>query len=103
MLQKYEDIIGVSFETGDFKERIKIELIIEDIHVKYLRSLPLHQSQKIDIIKEKGKYKVTYFLIPNYEFKTQILKMGDYAEVISPVELRVEIIKMLENTIKKYE
>jgi len=102
LLQKYNDIIGVSFETEDFKERIKIELIIEDIHVKYLRSLPLHHSQKIDPIKEKGKQKVTYFLIPNYEFKTQILKMGDYAEVIFPVELREEIRGMLENTLNNY-
>ncbi len=102
-LLKYKDIIGVSFEPKDPKEKVKIELLIDELHVKYLRSLPLHHSQKIDPINKNGKQKVTYFLIPNYEFKTQILKMGDYAELISPVGLRDEIKRMLESALEKYE
>jgi len=82
---------------------VKIELLIDELHVKYLRSLPLQHSQKIDPIGENRKHKVTFFLIPNYEFKTQILKMGDYAELISPVELRGEIKRMLENSLENYE
>jgi len=102
-LEKYKDIIGISLEPEDLKEKVKIELLIDELHVKYLRSLPLHHSQKIDPIGENRKHKVTFFLIPNYEFKTQILKMGDYCEVISILALRVEIKRMIENTLEKYE
>lgn len=102
-LEKYKDIIGVSFEPKDPKEKVKIELLVHELHVKYLRSLPLHHSQEIDPNTKNGKNSVTFFLIPNYEFKTQILKMGDYAEVISPGGLRDEIKGMLRNALERYE
>ena len=102
-IKKYDDIIGVSFEHGNQRRKKKIELLIDQLHVNYLESLPLHHSQEIDNDIKEGKQKVTYFLIPNYEFKTQILKMGDYAEVISPIELREDITKMLEGALKNYK
>lgn len=101
-LQKYYDIVGVSFELGDLKEKIKVELLADEEHAKYLDSLPLHHSQVIQPFPKDGKYEVEYFLIPNYEFKTQILKMGTKAEVISPIELRNEIKGMLQSTLDYY-
>jgi len=101
-LEKYQDIIGVSFEEDDPKEKIKIELLVDKEHAKYLNSLPLHHSQIIHPFSSHGKHKVTYFLIPNYEFKTRILKMGEKAEVVLPIELRSEIKKMLQDNLNIY-
>tara|TARA_R110002111_G_scaffold108261_2_gene166930 strand:- start:110 stop:1033 length:924 start_codon:yes stop_codon:yes gene_type:complete len=101
-LEKYKDILGVSFELEDPKEKVKIELLIDEEHTKYLSSLPLHHSQKIDSKTENNKQRVRYELIPNYEFKIQILKMGNKAELISPIELRNDIKRMLEDTLNNY-
>jgi len=101
-LEKYKNIIGVSFEDDDPKEKIKIELIVDEEHAKYLNSLPLHHSQYIHPFKVYDKFKVTYFLIPNYEFKTQILKMGRKAEILKPNDLREEIKGMLTSALDSY-
>lgn len=101
-LEKYNDIIGVSFETDYSHNKIKVVMLIDKLHVKYLKSLPLHSSQEIHPINKDGKHLISYFLIPNYEFETQILKMGDYAEVISPLALRDRIKSMLSSALDKY-
>ena len=100
--KKYDDIIGVSFDFGDPKEKIKIELLVEEEHAKYLNSLPLHHSQIIHPLLSNEKHSVEYFLIPNYEFKTQVLKMGGEAVVVSPTALKEEIKRMLKVTFERY-
>ena len=53
----------------------------------FLRTLPLHTSQKEEKTDEKGTT-FSFFLIPNYEFCHEILTHGSGAEVLSPQSLR---------------
>lgn len=101
-IQRFDNIVGIGIEPGDPKEKLDVLLLVDAMHVNYLESLPLHISQRIGKDLGNGKMRVTYNLIPNYEFKTQILKMGDYAEVVEPAFLRNEIIQMLQNTLQNY-
>ncbi len=96
-LKRFDDIIGLHIKNT---EPIEIGLVVNDVHIKYLESLPLHSSQVIQPKNNKGQHIVKYLLIPNYEFKTQILKMADQAKVLSPDSLKKEIQNMLRNTLK---
>jgi len=57
----------------------------------YLKSLPLHHSQKI--LEETNESTVfQYYLSPTFDFKQELLRYGAGIEVIEPKELRDEII-----------
>jgi len=98
-LESFDDIIGLHFNQG---KPTSIRLLVDGIHIKYMNSLPLHHSQKIHTENEKGQYFVDFFLIPNYEFMTQILKIGSEVEVIYPNELKEEVKNILQAALKKY-
>lgn len=99
-LAKFDNIIGLHYEDNS---PVKIRLLVNGVHVKYMRSLPLHHSQIIHTENEKEQYFVDFFLVPNYEFKSQILKMGPEAEVLYPNSLKQEIKEMLEETLIRYK
>jgi len=98
-LKEFDTIVGLNYNTD---KPVKIRLLVDQVHVKYMRSLPIHRSQDIHSKNKKGQYFVDFFLAPNYEFKMQILKMGEDALVIHPIELKNDIKKILQNLLNKY-
>jgi predicted DNA-binding transcriptional regulator YafY len=72
-LSKFEHTVGLTYGKGQPE---KVSLLVDELHVKYMRSLPLHQSQIIHKKNKEHKHQVDFYLYPNYEFKTQILKIG---------------------------
>lgn len=100
-LDQFHKIVGLNFNDGDGKIK-EIKLRVHANHIKYLSGLPLHHSQRIDYTTGEPHGTVTYQVIINYEFKVEILKMGNLAEVISPPKLRDAIKKMLEETLELY-
>jgi predicted DNA-binding transcriptional regulator YafY len=98
-LKKFDNIIGLNFNN---KIPIKIRLLVDALHIKYMKSLPLHHSQIIHSENENQQYFVDFFLIPNYEFISQILKIGEEAEVIYPNDLRTSIKNVLKASLNKY-
>lgn len=99
-LKNFDDIIGLDFNQG---KPTNIRLLVDGIHIKYMKSLPLHHSQNIHTENENGEFFVDFFLSPNYEFTTQILKIGNEVEVLYPPELRDEIKNTLTKTLNKYQ
>jgi len=96
----FNSIIGLDYENS---KPIEIRLRVNELHINYMRSLPIHHSQVIhDTKNEEGQHFVDFFLVPNYEFKSQVLKMGVEAVVISPETLKVEIKGMLKAALKQY-
>ena len=98
-LSNFENVVGINYNTAKPE---KISILVDSIHIKYMESLPLHHSQMILPKNKEGKHQVDFFLVPNYEFMTQILKIGDEVEVISPVKFRNEIRNILKQALKKY-
>lgn len=97
----YDDIIGLNYNES--KNIEKVVLAVENSQLKYLRSLPLHKSQVCIDGENESSGKAIFYVKPNYEFETQILKMGDKAEVVEPEWLRAKVKGYLIKTLKKYQ
>lgn len=68
---------------------------------KYVKTLPLHSSQRI-LIDDEQECRVSLEVVPNYELTQQILKHGETVKVIEPQWLKDEIKGILERTLGKY-
>ena len=67
---------------------IKLKVAAQQAH--YLRTLPLHHSQKE--VESTDQYSVfTYFLRLTFDFRQELLTMGDCVEVMEPQSLRKEM------------
>ena len=75
---------------GKEEELSIIEVKINSYHSNYIRSLPLHASQK-ETEQTKDYSIFEYHLIPTIEFKQELLSMGTNVEVLAPQKLRDEI------------
>lgn len=100
-LKKFEEVIGLNYDASESPEPIEIRVTPQQY--KYLESLPLHSSQRKLAIREGNWITLRFFLIVNYEFKMQLLKLGDQIEVVSPQRLREELMATLEQTLKLYK
>ncbi len=94
----YANTIGVY--VNELQQPQKVIIRAFGIHVEYMRSLPLHHSQReIKTIHEQySDFEYKLCLTP--ELTTKILSMGDNVEVLEPQNLREEIknkIKILFN------
>lgn len=80
----------------------EITVRVRGSKIKYLRSLPLHSSQKeteIDADTSDFSYKV----IPSYDFKQELLSHGNEIEVLSPEWLRNEFREKITSMLALYE
>lgn len=68
---------------------------------KYIKTLPLHTSQKI-LVNNETEFRVSITVIPNYELTQLILKHGDTVKVIEPSWLVDEVKEKLRNALKNY-
>jgi hypothetical protein len=68
----------------------------------YLRTLPLHHSQK-EIATEKQNALFEYHVAPTHDFIQAILKEGHELVVIEPLSLKKRIHDELINALKYYE
>ena len=96
----YAHTVGI-FVNENLKPQ-KVVLRAYGVHVDYMRSLPLHFSQK-EIKTIDGEYSDFQFsLCLTPELTTKILSMGEKVEVIEPEVLRKEVLKRLYSTIRRY-
>ena len=77
-----------------------IELKVYGTQKEYLRTLPLHHSQKE--IKNTGEYSIfRYYLSPTYDFVQEILSHGCNIEVLAPKHVRDEVKKHAETIVSR--
>lgn len=74
-----------------------IQLKTTDTRAKYLRSLPLHRSQK-----EIASNLFELHLVPTDDFINAVRAMGKEVEVISPSWLRKRLLQDAKDLVKKY-
>lgn len=89
----FENVIGLFEKT---KKPERIEIWSESYNANYLRTLPLHPSQK-ELRKEAGGVIFELNVVNNYEFRQEILRMGANARVLSPDH----VVEEMKNTIKE--
>lgn len=76
---------GIVIGDGTKPERIVIRA--NEDHKHYLRSLPLHSSQR-EIVDCEEYADFELYLAPTYDFVMKLLQVGSMVEVISPASLR---------------
>ncbi len=83
-------------------EAENIELKIGASQVPYLRSLPLHHSQQE--VEQTEKYTIFRLrMAPTFDFEQQILSLGEYVEVLSPLWFRERMVHRIEKMMKQYK
>jgi predicted DNA-binding transcriptional regulator YafY len=101
-LSRYNDIVGINYSNEYFPAPVKIVCHTYDNQHKYLATLPLHHSQEITYLENKEEAIVTFFLQPNYEFISQLLRMNENIVVMEPASLRGIMKKKLEKALNLY-
>lgn len=86
----------------DNKEPQKIVLSFSFEQGKYIKSLPLHHSQK-ELINNEEEYRIELFLQPTYDFVMELLSIGAEVKVVEPESLKKEMIKKLQATLNRYK
>ena len=97
----YANTIGI-FVNDDLSP-VKVKLKVYGYQIEYLRSLPLHKSQR-ETLSKYGEFCVfEYKLCLTPELSSQILAMGENVEVLEPTELRDEIKRRLNDCLNRYK
>ncbi len=69
---------------------------------KYLKTLPMHESQEI-LYDTEEELRVRLFVYVTYDLIMEILSHGSHVEVLAPDSLRAEIKQLLTETLEYYK
>ncbi|MBC7494505.1 MAG: WYL domain-containing protein [Flavobacterium sp.] len=94
----YESAFGI--ETYNPAE--KIVLRFTNFQAQYIKSLPIHHSQKI-IAEDDNHTHFEYFMHPTHDLVMEILKYSDTVKVLQPDSLRETVKTKIENTLGLYQ
>ena len=98
----FADAFGIIVEPEVYRvERIRLKVTDVNHRRQYLRSLPLHNSQRE--VEKHGDYSIFEVrLMPTYDFIQQILSMGSEVEVLSPDYVREEVKGRIKGMVSAY-
>lgn len=95
----FKDCYGVT--PGKMEDVIDITIRVAHSGVQYLRTLPLHHSQReITTTPEYSDFQ--FRLVPNTEFTQEILSRGTEVEVLAPESYRQKIAQTIAVLNQKY-
>lgn len=97
----YANVVGI-FVNDDLPPQ-KVIIRVYGVQAEYLRSTPLHKSQKETYYKRGEFSEFTYKLSITPELISQLLSMGSQVEVLEPEELREGMKRELEEGLTKYK
>lgn len=95
----FKDCYGVIYGTDAVAQRIVLRAYPP--YIDYLRTLPLHASQK-ELVSTEEYADFEYFLRPTFDFKQELLSQGDEIEVLEPKSFRDEMKDILQRMLKRY-
>lgn len=98
--EDYKYSFGIINGTGEKPERI--ELSFSPKEGNYIKSLPLHHSQRI-LVENEEETRFEYMLIPTYDFRMELLSYGDQVKVLKPGSLKKQIKAQLQAALENYE
>lgn len=96
----FKDYYGVLCRADDKTERIVVRTYPPFTH--YLRTLPLHHSQKeLEATPDHADFE--FHLRPTFDFLQELLSQGHEVEVLQPEHVRLEMKTMLGKTMERYK
>ncbi len=70
-----------------------VKLKVDAFQAKYIRTLPLHHSQKeLETTEEYSLF--SFFIHTTYDFIQELLSLGENIEVLEPKKLRMEMARL---------
>lgn len=99
----FADAFGIIVEPEEYDvETIRMKVYDINHRREYLRSLPLHESQK-EVERHEDYSVFELHVAPTYDFIKEILSMGGEVEVISPEYVRQEVEHRAEELLARYK
>ena len=86
----------------DDKTIYEVVLAFDPLQGKYIKTLPLHESQKV-LVDNESEFRIKLHIYLTYDFCMEILSFGDRIKVISPNELTQQIKEILFGAWDLYE
>ena len=96
----FSNIIGLNYANGNGVE--EVILSFTPFQGKYVKTLPLHHSQKI-LVDTDEELRISLHVIPNFELTQKILMQANQVKVISPELYREEIMGIIKRMLKKHQ
>ena len=96
----FSDYFGIVID-----DRVPVQRIVlraDEYHQHYMRTLPLHPSQK-EIFSCEAYADFELHLRPTYDFYMRLMSFGNMVKVLEPQSLRDELCKWLRKTLEVYE
>ena len=90
----FYDNYGVIFDPKLRAQRIVVRAYYPYAH--YLRTLPLHHSQK-ELTDTPQYADFEFYLCPTFDYKQELLAQGKDVEVLQPASLREEMKQMVRS------
>lgn len=98
----FGQVVGVSLPLGKEPERVVFR--VQASQADYIRTKPLHQSQKeLNELQTDDWVSFELYLIPNYELESILLSFGERVEVMLPEHMRQRMRKRLEILLGYYQ
>ena len=96
----FKECFGIIHDDDYALETVKLK--VDSGQANYLRSLPIHYSQKEE--ERNDEFSIfTLYLRPTFDFQQEILWNGEAVEVLEPLWLRREIAGIAKSTWNNYK
>jgi predicted DNA-binding transcriptional regulator YafY len=98
--QSYKYCFGIIRPTDQKEQNILLSL--DPIQGKYIKSLPLHESQEI-ILENDEELQVRLTLCITFDFIMELLSYGGYVEVLGPKSLVKDVKRAHKEALNQYK
>ncbi len=94
----FKNVVGVTIGGGKPE---KVILSFTPIQGKYIKTIPIHQSQKI-LKDTKNELRISLNVVINHELKMQLLSYGEQVKISEPRGLKKEIKNTAKEMLRQY-
>jgi predicted DNA-binding transcriptional regulator YafY len=98
--QIFQNCFGIISDEDYCAEQIVLSF--SKHQAKYIKSLPLHDSQEL-IFEDAKEVRFKLFVKPTFDFMMEILSFGPDVEILEPAYVREELKNKLNKTLTKYQ
>jgi len=99
--QYYKNTFGITVLNEHQLKKIKIR--VDALNAPYVRTKPIHPSQKVEEELEDRSIIISLYVHHNYEIERLILGFAEGMEVISPADVRRKIRGKLKKALSSYQ
>jgi len=87
----------------NFLKNLRKEVILsfEPVQGKYIKSLPLHESQQI-LVDNITELQVRLMIYVTYDFEMELLSFGEYVKVLKPDSLIARMKNRYSSALERY-